>query len=553
MKRGRVSSSDRNEKAPNRSNQGSFNKRNVEMGKAHAIMLNCVFFDVLPNICARSIESEKNYRTVSRLAQVCKDTHQKVKEFVFCISTYMCEETLLAKSDAICILESLAIHQAIGDQSIINNLVKNIMEILLDPQVSARTRTNAFIAAANTIDLADHINLQSCYMVALLDRMMNVLKEENIDEHILRFHGYIFTILNKLHDKGLINLTDIDQAVLKQHSLIEIMSNEDAPFLCRSNACLLFCKLVKNSLIDIDEEKIAEILYDALADYPRINMSIDALLSLDSLAYPENPRLNIGQAEFLRKYETEKFCIQSFEESRDMIDTLCDSDLDLGDTEGFSSIVREEYIRASIFPIINDLEEFTPKFVKCQVLILVALKDDLEEAIDQLGKSNASAVEKLMKLGLEMFNDSESFPYLKASILYIILSYMRFRFSREPVYTFFEDDFECLSRKALTYIDEHSFFYEIAGSLHELALSVINSNEYALAKNYYHAQQRSNLHDLLSLQQLELSVTNSNKYDLGIYSCAKEIIDLFSKYNILSKSSDSSESSDDFSESPDEL
>ncbi len=532
----RVRSSDEKEvrlfQVPNR---GSFKKRKVEMGEeTRAAILHATFLEVFPNICARSIEIEGNYRTVSRLAQVCKNMQQQVKEFVLCISTYFCEETFLVKSDAIRILETLLIHRVISNQSIINDLVKKLTMTFFDPQVDSHTRTNAVIAAINTIDLADHIDLDPDYITALLNRMMNVLKS-NIDERTLNFHGYIFAILNKFHDKGLIKLTDLDQVVLAEYHFSKIIKNKNVLSLCRSNTCLLFCKLANNNLIDNNEDEneiemdsilygAAVDYYDVAVDYSNTNIPLDTLFSLELLVHPEDSRLNIGQQEFLKKYATEKFCIQSFEESKDMIDSLCNLDLDNADSVSFMR--REEFIKRSIFPIITDLDEATPKFVKHQVLILVALINFLEHEIVLLGQSNANAIEKLIKLGLEMFNDFESSPRLKESIVFIIICYVRPKFARNlPEYPFFDIynymELSLRKKKPLKDIHEHSFFYEIADSLYELALSVINSNEYA------------------------------SKY---IYHNANQIVYLLSRYhNDLSESSDSSESSDDFFESPDEL
>jgi len=547
MKRA-ASSDEKKSELTTRQNEVSFKKRKVEMGKeTRALILYGTFLEVFPNICARSIEIEGNYRTVSLLAQVCKGMQQRVNNFVRLISTYFCEETFLVKNDAIPILEALLIHQAIRDQLIIDNLIKDLTMTFFDSKEDSLTRTNAVIAAMNTIGLADQINLDPTCIAALLNRMMNVLKKSDPnEERVLNFHGYIFGILNKFHDKKLIQLTDLDQDVLKKYPFKTIMKNANILPLCRSNACLLYCKLVNNSLITINEDKMARILNDAVDNYPDINMSIDAFLSLDALVFPKNRRLNIGQAEFLRKYKTEKFCIQSFEESKDMIDSLCD--LYLNDAECISFVERDEFIARSIFPITTDLEESTPKFVQRQVLILVALKNDLTVAIDRLSQSNANAIEKLIKVGLEMFNDPESSPCLKASILDIILCYMSPRFKQDlPMYSFMDNYLPTYFNleAPLKHIHEHSFFYEIAGSLHELALSVINSNEYALAKIYYYAQRNNNSDDFLRLHDLALLL---NAYAGTIYSSAQYIVDMFSTYNILLENSDSSESSDDFSE-----
>lgn len=479
-------------------NDGLFKRRNVEVGEPYALEFNYVLFDVFPNICARCIEIEGNFATVSRLAVICKDGYEVVKKFVSYICAYVYEKPLLVKNDAIYILATLAVNQAIRDKSDINNLVKNIMVVLLDPEVHQVTRGNALIIAANTIDLIDGIYLDPNYIVRLLSSMMDSLQLFHSTD--LTSHGYIFTLLNKLYDKGLITSADLDLDFLKEYSYLEIVKAETVPDLCRDHTALVYCKLVKEGLINIEydyEDISREVIEKEMPHYPATCMSIDVLLLLEELIYaiedPELLGLSDIQLEFLKKCSqsnvlSTQSLIQSLEDSSATIDTFCHLNIKTNSLRYIHRVMLEEYIRKNIFPIIKEIKSAS-KCVKGQVLNLTALMGTLAEELSCQEICNSTMCE-LMIVGLEMFNDSESSLHLKESILYIILSYI-------------EENF-------LTYPDVYvsKLFYEQVERLQQMARSVINLNE-----------------------------DPSSKF----YSYAKQIVDSFSKYNILVLSSQSSD------------
>ncbi len=481
------------------SNEGSFKKRNVEMGETHASMLNWAFFDVIPNICARSIETEKNYRTVSRLAQVCKDMQQKVQEFLFYISTYICEETWLVKSDAICLLKALAMHQAIRDISTINNLVKNTLVIFFDPQVRPGIRRYALITTIHTINLTDSIHLDPNFLAILLNRLMNMLKANPKTHSII--HGYIITLLNKLHDKGLIKLADFDTGVLEAYPFIEIMRDKTVRSLCKEHIVLMYCKLIQEKLIGISEDDCEDIednvISDYLESYPKTSISIDLSLLLTKymgMVWDTRPNsLTDTQLEFLKKCaiiekSNNASLMQSLETSQDVINTLCDLNRQADYLEYAHRVMLEYYLNNKIFPIAEEMLQSASDCVRGQFFSLMALMPscngefvDMVRDLEEKEKAEI-VVNQIITTGLKMFDDSKSSPSLKESILYVIFCFALAHFK---------------DKKALLY----SLSDEQATSLHDLASSVLSADKDSyLEETIEIAQSLINLFSRLDMQ-----------------------------------------------------